>query len=106
MKKQPRPPSGLSYLVCEHFSGVERWVCVNFSPEVLYFTFCEMSVKCRNKSNADKNFIACQKCAKNKNNRPRGLAVAFPVPSVLYQKCRDFGTLLYWNLHGNIQSGR
>jgi len=34
-------------------------------------------VKCQNKSNADKNFIACQKCGekwKTKNNRPRGVA--------------------------------
>jgi len=25
-----------------------------FGPQVLSFTFCEMSVKCQNKSNADK----------------------------------------------------
>lgn len=35
-------------------------------------TFVRMSVKCQNKSNADKNFIACQKCLRKKRKSAAG----------------------------------
>lgn len=63
-------------------------------------TFVRMSVKCQNKSNADKNFIACQKCLRKKRKSATGgcfsshiLLFAVPLfplyfPLMLYQMSR------------------
>lgn len=122
MKKQPetskeghaplRRRSVLIECVKLFWGRVASWgEVVELWPRVLCVTFCEMSLRCQNKSNADKNFIACQKSERKKNeiqkyNRPRGVAVAFAARSVLYQKSRYFGTLVYWNLHDSSRNSQ